>query len=232
MRKISLNLQELDKNSFVSVWVTVGLSFTVMLYILFVLCDSWICCTLLHNIYSQTSICCECPQKIFCILTSILKAKIVNIQRQTTPGMQKRAFHLDVWGTKHLECSKTPKKKSTDDAVEKQLKPSVFLRLDGCFFPNFISVECVYSHSGLKEERKCKESIFLKDSTAFSVQSNYILNIIVIWLKYCPPCVVGLGSQSLSSSEWRFLGREQSKGFFSADWLHLVNDWIVQMEAL
>lgn len=90
--KICLNLQGLDKNSFVSVWVTVGLSFTVMLYILFVLCDSWICCALLNNIYSQTSICCECPQRFFCILTSILKAKIVNIQRQTLLECRKELF--------------------------------------------------------------------------------------------------------------------------------------------
>lgn len=79
-----------------------------------------------------------------------------------------------------MECSKKLQNKTTDDAVEKQLKQSVFLRLDGCFFPNFISVECVYSHSGLKEERKCEENTFLKDSTAFSIQSNDILNIVVI----------------------------------------------------
>lgn len=139
------------------------------------------------------------PSKIFLHPYKHPESKNSQYTKTNTPGMQKRTFHLDVWGTKHLECSKN----------------SIFLRLDCCFFPNFISVECVYSHSGLKE-RKFEEKTFPQDSTAFSIQSNYILNIIVIWLKSLPPCVVWMGSQSLSYSERCFLGREQSKVFFSA----------------
>lgn len=193
-----------------------------MLYILFMHCDSWICCTLLNNIYSQTSICCECPQRFFCILTSILKAKIVNIQRQTLLECRKELFIWMFEGQNIWNAQKTPKK-STDNAVEKQLKPSVFLRLDGCFFPNFISVECVYSHSGLKE-RKCEEKNIPQ-------RLNCIFYTVKLHLEHHShlieifPSMCGVNGLSVSELFRMVFSGERSQRYFSPlAALHLVND--------
>lgn len=96
---------------------------------------------------------------------------------------------------------------------DKQLKQSVFLRLDGWFYifpPLTISVECVYSHIGLKERWKREEKAFLKDSTAFVAKSNYILKILKLFsLKSSDLFVLHNGG---------FWGEKRQRHFFPHLW--------------
>lgn len=116
-------------------------------------------------------------------------------------------------------------------------KISIFLRLDGCFFffPNFVSVECVYSHSGLKEWREFEEKTFLIDSTAFSTQWNYIMSILQSFHWNLPLHVWCEWAQVLHNGVFFGGGGQKSRWVFFLSLLaalHLVNDWTVQVVAL
>lgn len=153
-------------------------------------------------------------EELFCILVSILTAKIVNM-----------------WTQKLLECKKKKKKKkqhssgclrdktfgmlikSTDSALTSSWNNLFSWGLTvGFIFPPplTISVECVYSHIGLKERWKREEKVFLKDSTAFVAKSNYILKILKLFsLKSSDLFVLHNGG---------FWGEKRQRHFFPHLW--------------
>lgn len=175
-------------------------------------------------------ICCKCPWRVVLHPRKHPDSENSQYVNTETPGMQKKEKKKEaafIWmseGQNIWNADKIHRQR-----FDKQLKQSVFLRLDGWFYispPLTISVECVYSHIGLKERWKREEKAFLKDTTAFVAKSNYILKILKLFsLKSSDLFVLHNGG---------FWGEKRQRHFFPPSMmtaLYLVNDWIVPTEA-
>lgn len=159
-------------------------------------------------------ICCKCPWRVVLHPRKHPDSENSQYVNTETPGMQKKEKKKKQHSSGCLRDKTFGMLiKSTDSALTSSWNNLFSWGLTvGFIFPPplTISVECVYSHIGLKERWKREEKVFLKDSTAFVAKSNYILKILKLFsLKSSDLFVLHNGG---------FWGEKRQRHFFPHLW--------------